>query len=224
MKGKHYKPSKISSISEKKLSPRPKPWNETPKFPSIYFWKSSIPEKYIKDKSRVFKHVSQTKRIKNTEDFLKRSQKYIEIIADSHRHTPSMRASILNSREDSLDEKDFQEGHGNLLNAPKMFADNPEALRNDESLMRVVESINFDSNKSLKHFDVLKNNPKRLLARRASMPKLYEEHQKPNLATSKRLSVESNEKIKQKLSPNFFHPRIKYTLNFTSLKKRNSLF
>lgn len=223
MKGKHYKPSKISSISEKKLNLRPKPWNETPKFPSIYFWKSSIPEKYFKDKSRVFKHISETNRTKNTEEFLKKSQKYIEIIADSHRHTPSMRASILNSRESSLDEKDLQESHGNLLIAPKMLGDCSTGIGHSETLLKVVESINLDSNKNPKQSDNFKTNSKRLLTRRASMPKLYEDQQKPSLAT-KRQSMVSNEEIKQGLTPNFFHPRIKYTLNFTSLKKRNSLF
>lgn len=98
MKGKFYRPEEVSQIS-KRIPTSNRPWKEKPLIPSVYIWKSSLPESLIKEQGeKAFKHISQTTRNKNTLDFLKRNQKYMRIIADSHRHTPSMRISLAQSR------------------------------------------------------------------------------------------------------------------------------
>jgi hypothetical protein len=217
MKGRLYKPTKKSSLSQKQLKSRSKPWKETQKVPLIYFWRSSLPENFKSDKSRIFRHVSETKHSKNTEEFLKKNQKYIEIIADSHRHTPSVRASMLNSRESSSEDLEKYPG---LLLPLKVGNDEPVPVENE---FRVVAKLNFSSFKPENQKTQALENPKRLLLRRASLPKLFESSDKkiPNHLKSPRILTLNTKRDAP--SNSLINPRIKYSLNLPKSKKRGSI-
>ncbi|OMJ83403.1 hypothetical protein SteCoe_15671 [Stentor coeruleus] len=94
MKGRFYKPQSVSIQSERQLDQLSRPWHEKGSSPSVYIWQSSIPEKLIQMFGlNTFQHISQTTRSKNTIEFLERNQKYINIIADSRKHTLSLKVS-----------------------------------------------------------------------------------------------------------------------------------
>ncbi|OMJ85968.1 hypothetical protein SteCoe_12601 [Stentor coeruleus] len=94
MKGRFYKPQLKSVQSERMLDQSPRPWNDKGLSPSVYIWQSSIPEKLIEMFGlSTFQHISQSTRSKNTIEFLERNQKYINIIADSRKHTLSLKVS-----------------------------------------------------------------------------------------------------------------------------------
>jgi hypothetical protein len=67
-----------------------RPWASDTCPPRVFMWHSSIPETWIKIKgAEAFQHVSQTGANKNTLEFLKSNQKYINLIADPLSKTPS---------------------------------------------------------------------------------------------------------------------------------------
>ena len=199
MKGKLYKPVKKYSISEKNLKPRTRPWKDPPQVPIVYFWKSSIPEKYFKDKSRILRHISETKRIQNTQEFLRKSQKYIEIIADSHRHTPSMRASMMNSRNDSFDQLEQVDAR-----KPKILAQLGSELTVNHGQMtervgkidkfRVAERVSLGSVKGLAKNEALWGNRPRILARRSSMHKDSDKAQEQEQEIPRHWNIKFNSK------------------------------
>ena len=99
MKGKLYKPFTTVGESRKENAQRFRPWANDTDQPKVYMWSSSIPEKWKEIKgAKGFQHVSQTGNNRNTLDFLKTNEKYINTIADPLSKAPSCQESSIPSR------------------------------------------------------------------------------------------------------------------------------
>lgn len=223
MKGRLYKPIKKYSLSEKNLKPRVRPWKDSSQVPLVYFWKSSIPEKYFQHKSRILRHISETNRTKNTQEFLKKSQKYIEIIADSHRHTPSMRASMLNSRNDSIDElEQASTKKPKILLQPGKelnVSQGPTTERVEKSdKLNAAEKINFRSVRGLAKNEVLGGNQSRVLVRRLSMYKYTEKEKETRNFGNFKWNAKGGKVLPGK-EMGLLSAKVNYTINLTNNRR-----
>lgn len=173
MKGRFYKPHLASVQSERLLDQSSRPWNDKGLSPSVYIWQSSIPEKLIQMFGlSTFQHISQTTRSKNTIEFLERNQKYINIIADSRKHTLSLKVSQSSSgltspgplvrsknKEETLNpEKISKQGFYNeqRLNskADKIEKYEEKDVIVDEDIVRLGGSKTEKALKSIKKFEM----------------------------------------------------------------------
>ena len=189
MKGKFYKPMPSSS-SQKTLAESSKPWKEKLNTPKIYIWKGSIPESLIKHQGEdAFQHISTTGRNKNTLDFLKSSQKYMNTIALPVELVPSRSSSLSHSHIDpndlalpqALTEEtrvnshiDTIENHRSKLNKSKSEENFHDKVKDRDNIIFTLNHNNGKSLNSMKKFNLQlpKRDDDQYIITKFSLPKI----------------------------------------------------